>query len=205
MVSGEGGAFHLPGPAPRGQNRIPQQREDSAPAASRGCFPAGQRSEGEGARRGLRGRFLGVGRCLSSRTRWGRPRGLSAPKFSGYVGRLNVGRGAGKGRSSLLRSSRHSSPWEPPQKRLILLLPRVRRCHAALPRDCLGSFGGRRGALLGHLGNVLLFFWVGKPGCLLLADVSRQRRQVLSFQEVKISDAGFRAARDHGVRNYVRY
>ena len=86
-----------------------------------------------------------------------------------------------------------------------LLLPTARRCHPALPRDCLGSFGGRLGALLGHLGNVLLFFWVGKQGCLLLADVSRQRRQVLSFQEVKISDAGFRAARDHGVRNYVRY
>jgi len=118
----------------------------------------------------------------------GRPRGQSAPKFSGCVGRLNVERRADKGRSSLPHASRHSSPWEPPQKRLILLLPRVRRCHPALPRDCLGSFGGRRGALLGHFGNVLLFFGVGKPGRLLLADVSRQRRQVLSFQEVKISE-----------------
>src|SRR5262249_26215445 len=43
---------------------------------------AGQRSQRDGARRGLRGRFLYAGRCLSSRIRWGpTTRHISAEVF----------------------------------------------------------------------------------------------------------------------------
>jgi hypothetical protein len=142
----------------RGRRRVPfawasaegaesdsPEREDSAPAASRGCFPAGQRSQGDGARRGLRGDFVYAGRCLRSRIRWGRSRGLSAPKFSGCVGRLNVERRADKGCSSLLRSSRHSTHWSLPRS---ACSPSFRGCVAAILRS-QGTVWGWFGALLG--------------------------------------------------------
>ena len=78
------------------------------------------------------------------------------------------------------------------QEAFDLLLPTTRRCNPALPRDCLGAFwallGSFGGRFWGHWGDVFRFIWVGRECRPLIAVVSRQRRQVLSFQEVKISE-----------------
>ena len=201
VVSGEGGAFHLLGPAPRGQNRIPPRGRIVRPLPAAVVF---QRANGQKGR-------VRAGACAVD---FLVPAGACA---AGSVGADH----AAYLRRSFPGTSVGSTLDEGPVKDVVLFsdlhdIPLIGASPEALvppPSDGASlqsgapkvPFWGRLEPFWGPIATVWFFFGVGKPGCLLRADVSRQRRQVLSFQEVKISDAGFRAARDHGVRNYVRY
>ena len=141
---------------------------------------------------------------LEQQVRWGRPRGLSSRSSPG----ASVGSTLGEGRIKdvvLCHDLRGFRSLGASPEAFDPLLPTARRCHPALPRDCLGafwalleSFGGPVGVTLGpvgvvwrpfwgHWGDVFRFIWVGRECRPLIAVVSRQRRQVLSFKEVRIS------------------